>query len=151
MRRDKHKERQRCFDPWLWMCYMNVSVPGFYFLYVYYMRQCMVVATWGLLLHCLCLTLVMLLNIKCLLVASDHSITRISTLAFEVHCVCPKNFDWLWPLAIIPTDRFVFSLPFTADCHIWTITLKCFRKVCWINVKVVCWTIQMKYLSHNLI
>lgn len=73
---------------------------------------------------------------KWVLVASDHIITRINTHAFVVHCVCPRSFDWVWPFGHSPHRQICFPTSLLTDFHDWTITLKCFPKVCYRDVKV---------------
>lgn len=98
-------------------------------------------------------TLLKLSNLKYLIVAIDHTITRINTLEFVFHCECPKIFDWfgLWPLNSL-IDLFFYSHLLLTDYHDWTITLKCFVKVCFINVKLVHWITPEKIskLFHSI-
>lgn len=52
------------------------------------------------------------LGLKYLLVAIDHTITRVNTPEFVLHCVYPKNLDWVRTAAVIPMIHLPFHLHF---------------------------------------
>lgn len=50
------------------------------------------------------------LALNYLLVAIDHTITRLNTSEFVLHCVYPKNLDWVWTVTVIPMIDLFFYL-----------------------------------------
>lgn len=64
------------------------------------------------LLHDLYLDLDPCLGLKYLLVAIDHTITCFNTPEFVLHCVYPKNLDWVRTAAVIPMIHLSFHLHF---------------------------------------